>query len=257
MNEDEEALFGIDKLNVVRSEIPAVTHVDYSARIQTVHADTNPRYHRCSAPFRSAPAARCWSTPASTCAANPSCARPKTPSAASWAPRSRCWSRQLRAGQGTPGPGAEARLQGRFRARLTACRRHRGVSRGLAVVAMKVVHPGKPGQAVGCDTASADQEIARMNMHKNARLMPQGQLLLVQRVIEQGWTVGSAACAAGLSQRQAYRWLARYRNGGDRGADRPELGTAAASPPGAGRARGRDRAPAAAALERPGDRAPA
>jgi carbamoyltransferase len=46
MNEDEEALFGIDKLNVVRSEIPAVTHVDYSARIQTVHAETNPRYHQ-------------------------------------------------------------------------------------------------------------------------------------------------------------------------------------------------------------------
>ncbi|MEM7025806.1 MAG: carbamoyltransferase, partial [Pseudomonadota bacterium] len=45
MNEDERALFGIDKLNVPRSEIPAVTHVDYSARIQTVHADTNPRYH--------------------------------------------------------------------------------------------------------------------------------------------------------------------------------------------------------------------
>jgi hypothetical protein len=36
----------------------------------------------------------------------------------------------------------------------------------------------------------------------------------LQRVIEQGWTVGSAACAAGLSQRQAYRWLARHRNGG-------------------------------------------
>jgi carbamoyltransferase len=45
MNQDEEALFGIDKLNVPRSEIPAVTHVDYSARIQTVHAHTNPRYH--------------------------------------------------------------------------------------------------------------------------------------------------------------------------------------------------------------------
>jgi carbamoyltransferase len=45
MNEDERALFGIDKLNVARSEIPAVTHVDYSARIQTVHADTNPRFH--------------------------------------------------------------------------------------------------------------------------------------------------------------------------------------------------------------------
>jgi carbamoyltransferase len=44
MTEAEEALFGIDKLNVVRSEIPAVTHVDYSARVQTVHRDTNPRY---------------------------------------------------------------------------------------------------------------------------------------------------------------------------------------------------------------------
>jgi carbamoyltransferase len=45
MTPEEERLFGIDKLNVPRSEIPAVTHVDYSARIQTVHADTNPRYH--------------------------------------------------------------------------------------------------------------------------------------------------------------------------------------------------------------------
>ena len=45
MTTDEKALFGIDKLNVARSEIPAVTHVDYSARIQTVHADTNPRFH--------------------------------------------------------------------------------------------------------------------------------------------------------------------------------------------------------------------
>ena len=41
----QQALFGIDKLNVPRSDIPSVTHVDYSARIQTVHADTNPRYH--------------------------------------------------------------------------------------------------------------------------------------------------------------------------------------------------------------------
>ena len=41
----ENQLFGIDKLNVPRSDIPAVTHVDYSARIQTVHQDTNPRYH--------------------------------------------------------------------------------------------------------------------------------------------------------------------------------------------------------------------
>jgi carbamoyltransferase len=45
MTQDEQLLFGIDKLNVPRSEIPAVTHVDYSARIQTVHRETNPRYH--------------------------------------------------------------------------------------------------------------------------------------------------------------------------------------------------------------------
>ncbi|MDC0992639.1 carbamoyltransferase [Candidatus Pelagibacter sp.] len=42
---EEEKLFGIDKLNVPRSSVPAITHVDYSARIQTVHKETNPRYH--------------------------------------------------------------------------------------------------------------------------------------------------------------------------------------------------------------------
>lgn len=52
MTEEEEALFGIEKLNVPRSEIPAVTHVDYSARIQTVHADTNPRYHALISRFK-------------------------------------------------------------------------------------------------------------------------------------------------------------------------------------------------------------
>ena len=45
MKKDEEKLFGIDKLNIKRSSIPAITHVDYSARIQTVHRDTNPRYY--------------------------------------------------------------------------------------------------------------------------------------------------------------------------------------------------------------------
>jgi carbamoyltransferase len=45
MTEAEQARFGIEKLNVPRSEIPAVTHVDYSARIQTVHLETHPRYH--------------------------------------------------------------------------------------------------------------------------------------------------------------------------------------------------------------------
>jgi carbamoyltransferase len=52
MTAQEEALFGIDKLNVPRSEIPAVTHVDYSARIQTVHAETNPRYHALLSAFK-------------------------------------------------------------------------------------------------------------------------------------------------------------------------------------------------------------
>jgi carbamoyltransferase len=45
MTEAEQQLFGIDKLNVPRSDIPAVTHVDYSARVQTVHEQTNPKYH--------------------------------------------------------------------------------------------------------------------------------------------------------------------------------------------------------------------
>jgi carbamoyltransferase len=50
--EEEMSLFGIDKLNVPRSEIPAVTHVDYSARIQTVHKETNPSYHALISRFK-------------------------------------------------------------------------------------------------------------------------------------------------------------------------------------------------------------
>jgi len=46
MTEDQEKLFGIEKLNIKRSEIPAVTHVDYSARIQTVHKETNEKYYK-------------------------------------------------------------------------------------------------------------------------------------------------------------------------------------------------------------------
>ena len=52
MTEEEQALFGIDKLNVPRSFVPAITHVDYSARIQTVHADTNPKYHAVITKFK-------------------------------------------------------------------------------------------------------------------------------------------------------------------------------------------------------------
>jgi carbamoyltransferase len=49
---EEQALFGIDKLSLLRSEIPAVTHVDYSARVQTVHKDTNPRYYALISRFK-------------------------------------------------------------------------------------------------------------------------------------------------------------------------------------------------------------
>ena len=52
MTSEENALFGIDKLNVIRSSVPAITHVDYSARIQTVHIDTNPRYHALISKFK-------------------------------------------------------------------------------------------------------------------------------------------------------------------------------------------------------------
>jgi carbamoyltransferase len=52
MSADEQALFGIDKLNVSRSQIPAVTHIDYSARIQTVGRDTNPLFHRLLTRFK-------------------------------------------------------------------------------------------------------------------------------------------------------------------------------------------------------------
>ena len=61
---------------------------------------------------------------------------------------------------------------------------------------MKVVHPRKPGQAVGCHTHQHDRETSRMNLHKNARLTPQGRLLMVRRIEEQGWKVTDAASAA-------------------------------------------------------------
>ena len=52
MKAEEENLFGIEKLNVKRSSIPAITHVDYSARIQTVHKETNPRYYELIEEFK-------------------------------------------------------------------------------------------------------------------------------------------------------------------------------------------------------------
>ncbi|MFA6978368.1 MAG: carbamoyltransferase [Ignavibacteriaceae bacterium] len=51
MTEEQKQLFGIEKLNILRSDIPAVTHIDYSARIQTVQKETNPRYHKLISEF--------------------------------------------------------------------------------------------------------------------------------------------------------------------------------------------------------------
>ena len=52
MTSEEKLLFGIDKLNVSRSDVPAITHVDNSARIQTVHKETNPLYHALISKFK-------------------------------------------------------------------------------------------------------------------------------------------------------------------------------------------------------------
>ena len=52
MTKKEKDLFGIDKLNIKRSDIPAVTHIDYSARVQTVHKETNPKYYKLLSEFK-------------------------------------------------------------------------------------------------------------------------------------------------------------------------------------------------------------
>ena len=52
ISEIDENLFGIDKLNVSRSPVPAITHIDFSARIQTVHKNTNPKYHSLISKFK-------------------------------------------------------------------------------------------------------------------------------------------------------------------------------------------------------------
>ncbi|WP_229744180.1 leucine zipper domain-containing protein, partial [Aliidongia dinghuensis] len=85
----------------------------------------------------------------------------------------------------------------------------------LDVEAMKVVHPG-PGSEAVVTTPKRTFLEPWMNIHKNARLTPQGRSLMVCRIEEEGWTVAAAADAAGLSARRAYHWLGRYRAGGVR-----------------------------------------
>jgi leucine-zipper of insertion element IS481 len=92
---------------------------------------------------------------------------------------------------------------------------------------MKVVHPGEAGQAVGCDTRSPDRRLCPDEHSQEcavdaARACPResgGRLLLVERITEAGWSVAQTAQAAGISVRQSYRWLARYRTEGAAGLD--------------------------------------
>ena len=85
---------------------------------------------------------------------------------------------------------------------------------GLAVEAIQVVHLRLAGETGGCKTTNHRLE-PQMNVHKNARLTPQGRLLMVRRIEEEGWKVADAASAAGLSVRRTYHWLGRYRAGGE------------------------------------------
>jgi leucine-zipper of insertion element IS481 len=76
----------------------------------------------------------------------------------------------------------------------------RGV--GLAVEAIKVVHPGQDWKTVVATPINCSPEGPWMNIHKNARLTPQGRLLMVRRIEEEGWKVADAALAAGISKRR-------------------------------------------------------
>jgi transposase InsO family protein len=80
---------------------------------------------------------------------------------------------------------------------------------------MKVVHLRLAGETGGCQTTNRRPE-PQMNIHQNARLTPQGRLLMVRRIDEEGWRVAAAAAAAGLSVRRTYHWPGRYRAGGER-----------------------------------------
>ena len=136
MTAAEEALFGIDKLNVPRSDIPAVTHVDYSARIQTVHEETNPAFHELSRAFKAKTGCSVVVNTSFNVRGEPIVCTPED--------AFRCFMGSeievLVVGncflqEGRPGSGAQARLQERLRARLAdsmrARRRLRSPGRSL------------------------------------------------------------------------------------------------------------------------------
>jgi len=89
MSAAEQALFGIEKLNVARSTISAVTHVDYSARIQTVHPETNALFHALLKNFKGRTGCPILVNTSFNVPGEPIVCPPRTPSAASWV---RAWS---------------------------------------------------------------------------------------------------------------------------------------------------------------------
>ena len=132
-------------VNEVRSTIPAVTHVDYSARLQTVAQRDEPRVPRRDRGVRaSSPAARSSSTRRSTCAASRSCAPPKTPTGASCAPRWTrwCWrTASSRKAATSPSSPTTRRLGGRLRPRLI---RQPGVRQAGGLSTNNVNFPTRP-----------------------------------------------------------------------------------------------------------------
>ncbi len=85
----------------------------------------------------------------------------------------------------------------------------------LAVEAMKVVHPGVRCEAGVAKPTNPDRS-TRMNVHQHIRMTVHGRALLVKRIEEEGWRTAAAARASGVSVRTAYKWLARFRAGGER-----------------------------------------
>ena len=130
MTQEEQALFGIDKLNVPRSDIPAVTHVDYSARVQTVH-----RRHQPALPSPAQRASRQRTgcpvlvNTSFNVRGEPIVCTPEDAFRCFMGTEIECWWSATASCEGPAGPGAQARLQGRVRAGLKSRSRRSSSSR--------------------------------------------------------------------------------------------------------------------------------
>jgi carbamoyltransferase len=134
MTHEEQSLFEIDKLNVPRSDIPAVTHVDYSARVQTVHQETNPRYHALLSRFKALTGCPVLVNTSFNVRGEPIVCTANDAFRLLHGNRNRIpRGRQLLPREGPAGPRAQARLQGRVRAGLKSRSRRRSSSSRKAV----------------------------------------------------------------------------------------------------------------------------